>query len=73
MKMLTALNFVKISKINRVACSKKTNRAENLTPQLIISGSSLERSIVRELRISKQSKSERCNHPSSGKLCFSKQ
>ena len=31
MKMLTALSFVKIFKINRVDCSKKINTAENLT------------------------------------------
>ena len=51
MKMRTALNFVKIFEINRVACSKKINRTENLSSQLIISTSPLESSLVQKLYI----------------------
>ena len=71
--MLTASKFVKIFKINRVACYKKITKAENLTSQLLISTSSLKRSVVHKLHTFKQSKSEWFNHPSSSKLFFSKQ
>ena len=59
-----------LKNIKQISCSKTINWTENLTPQLIISTFSLEKSVVRQLYTSKRSESERFHHPGACKLCF---
>ena len=67
-EMLIALNFVKISKLHSINCSKSNNGTENLTTQLIISAFSLDRCVVCKLYTCKQPKSEWFNYPGTNTL-----